>query len=144
LNGLVGEVADKLDKYDPTPAAKAIEKFVIEDLSNWWLRRSRKRKEALGLLRLVLLEFAKVIAPFTPFVAEDIHKRLHKGQNLGTESVHLHDWPDVNNKLIDKKLEEQMDKAREVVTAGLALRKEKQIKVRQPLAKIIVSKKWIQ
>ena len=136
LNGLTKEVSDNLDNYDPTPAAKAIEKFVVEDLSNWWLRRSRKRKEALGLLRFILLELDKIIAPFIPFTAEDIHKRLHGGHNIGTESVHLHDWPLVDKKLIDKRLEGEMDKVREVVTAGLALRKEKQIKVRQPLASL--------
>ena len=138
LHGLVSEVTESLDNYDPTTAARAIEKFVIEDFSNWWLRRSRKRKEALGLLRFVLLELAKVIAPFTPFVAEDIHKRLHKGHSTGTESVHLHDWPKVDKKLIDNKLEQEMKKVREVVTAGLALRKEKHIKVRQPLAKLVL------
>lgn len=136
INGLVAETTGHLDSYDPTSAARAIEKFVVDDLSNWWLRRSRKRKEALGLLRFVLLELAKVIAPFTPFVAEDIHKRLHKGHNIGTESVHLHNWPEVDKKLIDKKLEEEMKKVREAVTVGLALRKEKQIKVRQPLQEI--------
>ncbi|MBI2068774.1 MAG: class I tRNA ligase family protein [Candidatus Yanofskybacteria bacterium] len=64
--GLVSNVSVNLDKYEPTSAARAVEKFVVEDLSNWWLRRSRKRKDALGLLRFVLLELAKVIAPFTP------------------------------------------------------------------------------
>ena len=136
LNGLTKEVSDNLDKYEPTPAARAIERFVVEDLSNWWLRRSRKRKEALGLLRFVLLELDKTLAPFIPFVAEDMHKRLHKGHNMGTESVHLHDWPKSDKKLIDKKLEEQMDKVREVVTMGLALRKENQIRVRQPLQQL--------
>ena len=137
FNGLVGEVSDNLDKYDPTTAARAIEKFVIEDLSNWWLRRSRKRKEALGLLRSLLLELAKILAPFTPFLAEDIYHRLNskfKIQNSKLpESVHLHDWPKADKNLINKKIEEEMDEVRNVVTAGLAVRKEKQIKVRQPL-----------
>ncbi len=133
LNGLIEEVSDGLDKYNPTSAAKAIEKFVAEDLSNWWLRRSRRRKEALGLLRFLLLEIAKIIAPFIPFTAEDIHMRMHHGQNVGTQSVHLHDWPKVNKKLIDKELEKQIEEVRNVVTIGLAQRKEKQIKVRQPL-----------
>ncbi|OGM98267.1 MAG: hypothetical protein A2915_04075 [Candidatus Yanofskybacteria bacterium RIFCSPLOWO2_01_FULL_41_34] len=133
LNRLLGEVSDGLDKYDPTSAAKTIEKFVAEDLSNWWLRRSRKRKEALGLLRFLLLEIAKVIAPFIPFMAEDIHMRLHRGRSSGTESVHLHDWPQVNKKQINKELEKQMEEIKNIVTLGLAQRKEKQIKVRQPL-----------
>ena len=105
LSCLILEASENLDNFNPTSAARAIEKFVVEDLSNWWLRRSRKRKEALGLLRLVLLELAKVIAPFTPFIAEDVHKRLHKGFNAGTDSVHLHNWPKADKKLIDKKLE---------------------------------------
>ncbi len=138
LNGLIDEATQSLDKYDPTTAARAIEKFVIEDLSNWWLRRSRKRKEALGLLRFLLLELAKILAPFTPFLAEDIHLRLHRNIDMSKylESVHLQDWPKIDKKLIDKKLEEEMDEVRNIVTAGLAIRKEKQLKVRQPLAKL--------
>ena len=139
LNGLIGEVSDGLDKYDPTSAAKAVEKFVAEDLSNWWLRRSRKRKEALGLLRFLLLEIAKIVAPFIPFTAEDIHTRMHTGQKAGHESVHLHDWPKVNKKLIDKELEKQMQEVQNIVTLGLAQRKENQIKVRQPLRSATLS-----
>ena len=140
LHGLVDEVTDNLDKYNPTTAARLIEKFVIEDFSNWWLRRSRKRKEALGLLRFILLHLTKIIAPFTPFIAEDIKTRMHKTQKAGTESVHLHDWPKADKKLFDKELEKEMEKVREIIAAGLALRKEKQIKVRQPLAKLTVKK----
>ena len=148
LHGLVKDVTESLDNYDPTTAARAIERFIVEDLSNWWLRRSRKRKaaspsvgeprpgpgrEALGLLRFILLHLSKVLAPFTPFMAEDIKTRLHKFQKAGHESVHLNDWPLVDKKLINKKLEEEMEEVRNIVTAGLAVRKEKQIKVRQPL-----------
>ncbi|MBI4158047.1 MAG: class I tRNA ligase family protein [Candidatus Yanofskybacteria bacterium] len=140
LHGLVGEVTEGLDGYNPTTAARAIEKFVVEDFSNWWLRRSRKRKEALGLLRFILLHLSKVLAPFIPFMAENIKTRLHKFQKAGHESVHLNDWSKVDKKLIDKELEEEMDKVREVVKAGLALRKEKQIKVRQPLAKLVLGR----
>ena len=136
LNELIVEVSDCLDKYDPTSAAKAVEKFVAEDFSNWWLRRSRRRKEALGLLRFLLLEVAKIIAPFIPFTAEDIHMRMHAGQNAGTQSIHLHDWPKADKKLIDKKLEKQMEEVQNIVTIGLAQRKEKQIKVRQPLRSV--------
>jgi len=136
LNGLFGEVTDSLDNYDPTMSARAIDKFVMEDLSNWWLRRSRKRKEALELLRFILLELAKILAPFTPFIAEDINRRL-KGEG---ESVHLHDWPKTDKKLIDKKLEEEMEEVRNAVTSGLAVRKEKQIKVRQPLRSAIIKR----
>src|SRR3989338_1662346 len=133
LNGLIDEVSYGLDKYDPTSAAKAIEKFIAEDVSNWWLRRSRRRKEALGLLRFILLEVAKIIAPFIPFTAEDIHMRLHAGQNAGTQSVHLHDWPSVSKKHIDLGLEKQMEEVRSLIAEGLASRKANQMKVRQPL-----------
>jgi len=133
FNGLVEKITEDLDKYEVTQTARAIEKFVAEDLSNWWLRRSRKRKEALGLLRFLLLEVAKVIAPFIPFSAEDIHIRMHAGQTSRTQSIHLHDWPKANKKLIDKDLEKQMEEIQNIVALGLAQRKEKQIKVRQPL-----------
>ena len=133
FNGLVEVVTNDLDKYEVTNSARAIEKFISEDFSNWWLRRSRKRKESLGLLRFLLLEISKIIAPFTPFLAEDFHTRLHRGRSSGTESVHLHNWPKANKKLIDKELEKQMQEVQNIVTQGLAQRKEKQIKVRQPL-----------
>ncbi len=132
LHRLIGEVTVALDKYDPTVAGRAIEYFVIEDLSNWWLRRSRKRKEALPLLRLILLEVAKLLAPFTPFLAEDIHMRL-RGEK---ESVHLNDWPKFHKKFVNDKLESEMNRVKQVIAAGLAQRKEKQFKVRQPLASV--------
>ncbi len=136
FNGLVERTTMGLDTYEVTQTAREIEKFIVEDLSNWWLRRSRKRKEALGLLRFLLLEAAKIIAPFIPFSAEDIHMRMHAGQKAGTESVHFHDWPKANKKLIDKELEKQMEEVQKIVTLGLGQRKEKQIKVRQPLRAI--------
>lgn len=148
--GLVEEVTRDLDSYDPTASARAIEKFVVEDLSNWWLRRSRKRKEALGLLRFILIELSKILAPFTPFIAEDIHHRLSSKSTPGTQedkiqnsksSIHLEDWPVFNKKLIDKKLEEEMNEVRNSVASGLAVRKEKQLKVRQPLRSVTVKRK---
>lgn len=139
-NKLIVEVSSLLDSYDMTTAARIIEKFVVEDLSNWWLRRSRKRKEALGLLRLLLIEISKIIAPFVPFVAEDIYQRMHKGVAPEKPSIHLEDWPRANKKLINKKLEDEMDEIRNIVTSGLALRKEKEIKVRQPLRAITIKR----
>jgi len=135
FNNVISEVTLSLDKYDPTTASRAIEKFVVEDLSNWWLRRSRKRKEALGLLRFLLLELSKIISPFTPFIAEDIFRRLatHNSRLATHNSVHLEDWPKDDKKSVNKKLEEEMTEVRNVVTSGLAVRKEGQLKVRQPL-----------
>jgi len=89
-------------------------------------------------LRFLLLEVAKIIAPFIPFTAEDIHMRMHASQKAGHESVHLHDWPKVNKKMIDKELEKQMQEVQNIVTLGLAQRKEKQIKVRQPLRSVFL------
>lgn len=136
LYRLIDEVSADLDNYDVVAPARALEKFIIEDLSNWWLRRSRKRKEALPVLRYVLLESSKLLAPFMPFMAEDMHHRL-KGS---LESVHLEAWPKVLKKYIDDELEKEMAEVQKMVTEGLASRKEKQIKVRQPLAGVTVAR----
>ncbi len=135
-NRILQSVTEKLDRYDVTPAGRELEEFVIEDLSNWWVRRSRKRKEALPLLRMVLLDLARVLAPFTPFMAEDMYRRL----GGAGESVHLAEWPKVAKKYLDEKLETEMSGAREAVTKGLAIRKEKQVKVRQPLATVTIKR----
>jgi isoleucyl-tRNA synthetase len=128
-------------------AARAIENF-IDDLSNWFIRRSRERfqrpksaeekNEATQTLYFVLLELSKLIAPFAPFIAEHIYQRLAiSDKRLAViESVHLCDYPKPDKKLIDKKLEEQMKQVREIVAKGLALRMEKKIKIRQPLAEL--------
>ncbi len=129
LNRLIATTTEKLDAYNVTSAGRDLEQFVIEDLSNWWVRRSRKRREALPLLRFVLLELSRVLAPFIPYTAEDMWHRLG-----GTsESVHLSEWPKVAKKFLNEKLETEMANARETIARGLASRKEKQFKVRQPL-----------
>ncbi len=143
-NSLIGLVTRSLDKYDATAASREIEKFVIEDLSNWWIRRSRDKFQ-LGesdtqtdLLRFILLELAKLTAPFTPFLAEYLHEELHHGTKSGMISVHFHDWPEDNKKLIDEELEKEMQRARNIITEDLALRKEEKLKVRQPLSKLLI------
>jgi isoleucyl-tRNA synthetase len=138
LHRLIGDVTSRLDVFDLTASSRAIEQFVIDDLSQWWLRRSRKRTQSLGLLRHVLLELDKLIAPFIPFTAEDMHLRLHAGSAPSTASVHLHDWPTANEHMIDPHLEEEMVRVREFISAGLAIRKDQAIKVRQPLAAVTV------
>ncbi len=140
LNRVAREITDSLNAYDITASARMIEKFVIEDLSNWWLRRSRKRKGAMGLLRFLLFEVSKLIAPFTPFIAEEIYLQT---DNFGDQpdSVHLQNWPEVNKKEINDALEKEMEVVRNIVTSGLAVRKEKQIKVRQPLASVTITGK---
>lgn len=142
LNMLIKDVDGKLEKYDIYGSAKNIEKF-IDNLSNWYIRRSRKRfwkseddndkNEAYQTLHYVLVELSKLMAPFTPFVAEEIYKNL-----TGEESVHLAEFPVADEKLIDEKLNIDMDKARLYVNAGLKLRADAEIKVRQPLYELFV------
>ena len=142
-HGLVKETTAQLDQYDPVTAARAIERFVVDDFSQWWLRRSRRRMEALPVLRTILLELAKLLAPFIPYTVEDIHMRLHTYQAPGAESIHLHDWPVSDRKQINLKLEAEMERVRTTVAHGLAIRKEKNIKVRQPLHTMtVIGKKF--
>lgn len=141
LNDLTAFMSERLDAYDPTAAARALERFIVDDFSNWWLRRSRKRTDALPLLRMILIYVSKLIAPYVPFMAEDMYLRLTGGEAGQAESVHLTDWPVAQKKLINKKLEEQMKLVQAIVTTGLAQRKDKQIKVRQPLPAITVTGK---
>ncbi len=122
LHRTISFVTENLDKYDVASAGRAIDQFLTDDLSNWWLRRSRRRKEALPLLRNVLIEMSKLLAPFTPFMAEDLYRRM-EGE---AESVHLTDWPKFQKKYVDDKLEAEMVLARVVIASGLALRKEGQ------------------
>jgi isoleucyl-tRNA synthetase len=130
------QVVDNLDKYDVVSAARLFLDFA-DDLSNWYVRRSRDRfknsdKEASKTLYYVLLKLSLLLAPFTPFFAEELYKEL-KGKK---ESVHLEDYSQPDKKLMDDKLEEQMAKTREIAALGLAKRAEAGIKVRQPLASL--------
>ena len=134
LNELILGVTEKLDKYDVTSAARVIEDFVIGDLSQWYIRRSRKRfEEASGTLAFVLQILSKLTAPFIPFLSEEINQE--KG------SCHLQDWPKANKRLIDKKLNQKMERVRETVTLALAERAKVSIKVRQPLAELQIKEK---
>ena len=115
----------------------------LDDLSNWYIRRSRRRfqriedkfdhKEASSVLFFVLSETLKLTAPFIPFSSEAMYKQL-----TGKGSVHLENWPKEEKKTIDKKLIESMTEARNLVSLVLAKRAEKQIKVKQPLQKVKV------
>jgi len=142
LNRLIAQVTKSLENFDATRASSAIENFFINDLSLWYIRRSRKRfqkptnqKEkdgAVGTLYYVLLNLAKLTAPMMPFFAEYIYRNLRTDDMF--ESVHLCDWPKYYEKAINDKLENEMTKVREIVTKVLAKRTEIGIKVRQPLA----------
>jgi isoleucyl-tRNA synthetase len=141
LQHTISETTKALDEYDPVAATQAIAAFV-DDLSNWYVRNSRARfwgnqwtadkTAAFATLYEVLLALTKLLAPFVPFLAEAIYQNLRTEQM--PESVHLCDWPQVDEQLRDVHLEAQMARARQIVTAGLQARNKAQIKVRQPLA----------
>ncbi|MBI2041975.1 MAG: class I tRNA ligase family protein [Candidatus Nealsonbacteria bacterium] len=140
LNELIRETTEKLDEYDVTGAARSIEDFVINDLSLWYIRRSRKRfKEAAGTLSFVLQTISKLTAPFIPFLSEEIY--LKCALPGSAHSVHLDSWPKANVKLINKRLNQEMARVREIVASALAERAKAGIKVRQPLASLLVPDK---
>ena len=135
LNGLIKQVTEDLDNFKPDKVAQAIENFFINDLSLWYIRRSRKRfqdeKEkpaAEQTLYYVLLNLIKLISPMMPFFAEEMYQGLKTDKM--PESAHLCDWPEADEKLIDNQLEVEMAERREIISEALAQRV---IKVRQPL-----------
>ena len=141
LNGLIKVVTDSLEEYDAYSASQAIEDFVGSDLSGWYVRRSRGRvsptvegedkEDCLETLHFILLTLVKLLAPFIPFLSEEIFKNLSR-----EESVHLQEWPVADESLIDNSLEEKMAVVRQIVEMGHAKRKEAGVKVRQPLAEL--------
>ncbi len=147
LHSVIKEATKKFDEYDITGTARLIEGFVIDDLSLWYIRRSRARfqnsankkelQDASSVLRYVLLEISKLTAPFIPFLSEHIY-----GELGGKGSVHWEDWPKADQRKINAKLEKEMAQVRELVAKGLAERAKAGIKVRQPLGllKIPMSK----
>jgi isoleucyl-tRNA synthetase len=136
LEGTVARVIDRFEDYDTTFAGRAIAELV-EDLSNWYVRRSRRRfwdgdPAAFATLHRCLVTIAKLLAPLTPFVADEIYENLD-----GTEpSVHLTDFPKPGER--DEELEWQMQVARDAVVLGLRARGQAKVKVRQPLAEAVV------
>lgn len=142
LNQTIDEVTNSLEKFDAYSSSNCIDKFV-DDLSVWYLRRSRDRRndEFYHTTYYVLLTTCKLLAPFTPFLAETIYTNLTK-----EESVHLSAWPKVNSKLqiLNSKLLSEMQKVREIVEIGHALRKENNIPVRQPLNKLQITNDKLQ
>ena len=147
LNNLIGKVTNFLDDYDVNRTNSAIENFFINDLSLWYIRRSRKKfhslskessvedkevkREAVDTLYFVLLNLARLVSPIMPFLSEEIYSGL-KTKEM-SESVHLDDWPEANEKDIDLDLEKKMDRVREIVALTLTERAKVGIKIRQPL-----------
>ncbi len=147
FQALLMQTTASLDSYDVAPAGTAIEKF-IDLLTNWYIRRSRRRfwksendsdkQCAYQTLHYILLEFSKLLAPFMPFIAEEIYQNLSAGQSGRKDSVHLDDYPAVRGELRDRELEARMETVREAVTLGRALRNETKLKIRQPLPELQV------
>ena len=149
LNTLIKEIDEKLGEYDITGAALQIEDFT-DELSNWYVRRNRERFwqdkltdekiSAYVTLYTVLINLAKVAAPFVPFMTEEIYQNLVVGLDKNAkESVHLCLWPTCDETKIDKKLEEEMDLAYKIVKLGRSARNTANIKNRQPLPEMLIS-----
>ena len=144
LNTLIKDVQAEMDNFDPTRAGRLIDKFVDEDLSNWYVRLNKKRfwgKEmdqdklaAYQTLYECLMSVSKLLAPFAPFFSDRIYCDLG-GQ---MDSVHLEQFPKFNAELVDKDLEERMDVAQRITTIVLALRRKESIKVKQPLQTLMI------
>ncbi|MCE5258492.1 MAG: class I tRNA ligase family protein, partial [Chloroflexi bacterium] len=148
LNEVIAAVTQNLEDSDAASATTAIEAF-IDDLSNWYIRRSRRRfwksehdadkQLAYATLYYVLIRLTKLLAPFTPFVTEVMYQNLVRSvQPQAYESVHHCDWPEVDETAFDSELVQQMSLARAVASLGLGARGSVNIKVRQPLAKALV------
>lgn len=151
LNSLIQLVSDSLNDYDPTKGSRAIENFVDEHLSNWFVRLSRRRfwkgemnaekQAAYDTLYTCLDNLTKLMAPFAPFFSDWLFRALNHKQieaGLTVESVHLSDWPTIYLEQVNTVLEGQMQRAQTVCSLVLSLRKKENIKVRQPLSKVTI------
>ena len=149
LNSLIERVDNLYSDYEPTKAARAISEFVIEYLSNWYVRLSRRRFwkgeyeadkiSAYQTLYTVLLNVSKLSAPIAPFFMDKLYQDLTKNiLNNNAESVHLDLFPRANLSLVDKKLEEKIKYEQKISSLTLSLRAKEKIKVRQPLNKIMI------
>jgi isoleucyl-tRNA synthetase len=143
FNQIVSEVTKLLDNYDIVPAARLIEDFVIDDISHWYIRRirdimknhkSKEAKETGAVLGYVLLNTAKLLSPFMPFISETVYKELGGKK----KSVHLEDWPVIKkeSKISQDKFLENMDIIEDIISSALRGRSLVGIKIRQPLAEL--------
>ncbi|HLS52918.1 MAG TPA: isoleucine--tRNA ligase, partial [Tissierellaceae bacterium] len=146
-NSLLKKAKENMDSFEVTRVVRDIQEFVIEDLSNWYIRRNRRRfwsteldkdkKAVYNTSYEILVGISKIIAPFVPYTAEELYQNL-----VGGESVHLEYYPKANEELIDKDLEEKMDLVRDLVGLGRASRENVRIKVRQPLNEVLIDGKY--
>jgi len=146
LNRLIKNVTEGYEEYDLNKVVKYLTLFVSEDLSNWYIRRNRKRfwgseldnskKCVYYTTYEVLVTLSKLIAPITPFIAEELYQNL-----TNNKSVHLEDFPKYNLEKVDSKIEEKMDLVRNLISLGRNAREEAKIKVRQPIKEVILDGK---
>ncbi len=142
-NRMIRDVTESMDSYDHMKTTRAIQDFVNEDLSNWYIRRARRRfwveelnddkKAVYATTYEILTGVARLIAPFAPFLSDEMYISL-----TGEESVHLAYYPECDESLIDASAEKRMDLVRTLVTLGRGTREQEKIKVRQPLREILV------
>lgn len=147
FNNLKAEVEENLEIFEVNKTIRRMTKFLNDDLSNWYIRRSRRRfwgteltqdkKSVYNTTYEVLTEFCKLIAPFAPYLSEEMYRNL-----TGEYSVHCADYPRANKDLIDLDLEKKMDLSRDLVTLGRAARENSKIKVRQPIAEVLIDGKF--
>ena len=146
-NRLIDDVTEEMNRYDHMKTVRKIQNFVVEDLSNWYIRRARRRfwaeeltedkKSVYATTYEILVGVAQLMAPFAPFISDEIYTDL-----TGAESVHLSFFPKSDADLIDEKVEESMDLVRDMVALGRGIREKERIKVRQPLNEILVDGKY--
>lgn len=147
FNNLKKEVEDNLEIFEVNKAIRRMTDFLNDDLSNWYIRRSRRRfwgtdltEDKMSVYNTtyeVLTEFVRMIAPFAPYLSEEMYRKL-----TGEYSVHCADYPRCNPELIDLKLEEKMDLTKNLVTLGRAARENSKIKVRQPISEVLIDGKY--
>ncbi len=149
LNTLIQDVEKFYEAYEPTKAARAIQEFVGEHLSNWFVRLSRRRFwkgdygqdkiSAYQTLYTCMLNVAKLGSPIAPFFMDNLYRDLIAATGKENfESIHLSDFPTYDSSLVDKKLEHKMEQAQKISSMVLSLRKKEMIKVRQPLQRIMI------
>src|SRR5699024_6922511 len=149
LNQVATYSRERIEAYDPTAAAREIEHFVVEELSNWYIRRNRRRfwkpesdadkSAAYETLYEALTIVTKLLTPTLPFLSEEMYQNLVRSlDETAPESVHLADYPESDASLIDTELSREMSAVLAVVKLGRAARSEANIKVRQPLPAILV------
>ena len=147
FNNLKKEIEENLEIFEVNKSIRRMTDFLNDDLSNWYIRRSRRRfwetelnedkKSVYNTTYEILTEYCKMIAPFAPYLSEEMYRKL-----TGEYSVHCASYPRCNEALIDEHLEEKMDLTKNLVTLGRAARENSKIKVRQPIAEVLIDGKY--